>query len=353
MSTPVIDANMHWLPEDLFANDRLLEAFTGSVPRQYGIYAKLTPIPGDPGKRQIVIEQPEGFEVLNYAENQYSHEGRLADMDKAGIDRAVFRMPCWQEWLDLDTCRLVNDAMAAHVHRSPSRFAALAIVPPWGTRESLREMERCIKELGFCGVQMAAHYGNLYLDDLAFRPHLKAVAELGVPAVVHHTPLPVDFASIVPYTNQRRQYGRCVAQATAVGRELFSGLFDDLPDLILSHSMLGGGFFAFVDMLFPPKSTQAELHDEVDRFETRAGRLREQLRHNIRFDISGAPQWGKAQLECAVKVLGANTILYGGSYPIRRDWFFEGVGDIRSLDISESDKVAILGGNAAELFRLV
>ncbi|WP_051356547.1 amidohydrolase family protein [Azorhizobium doebereinerae] len=345
----IIDANMHWLPETLFSDERLLEAFLSAPPREYGIHAELRPVPGDT-IRQIVIEQPKGYEVLNYAQDQYDRSRQIADMDAAGIERAIFRLPCWQEWLDLDTCKIVNDGLARHVRSNPDRFSALAVAPPWGGRESIREVERCLNELGFVGVQMAVHYGQLYLDDAAFKPYLRVLNDLGVPVVVHHTPLPVDYASIVPYTNQRRQYGRCVAQATAVGRELFSGMFDEFPNLTFVHSMLGGGFFAYVEMLFPPKL--AAFRDEVDRFEAEAQRLRQQLTRNIYFDMSGAPQWGKAQLECAVKVLGAQNILYGGSYPIRRDWFLQGVDYVKSLGLPAEDQKAILGGNAKRIFKL-
>jgi predicted TIM-barrel fold metal-dependent hydrolase len=55
-------------------------------------------------------------------------------------------------------------------------------------------------------------------------------------------------------------------------------------------------------------------------------------------------------LECAVKVLGAEHILYGGSYPLRREWFIKGVDYVKSLDISEKEKSQILGGNAIRLF---
>jgi predicted TIM-barrel fold metal-dependent hydrolase len=349
VSTKVVDANMHWLPGNLFSDERLLNAFIGSVPREYGISARVEPVPGK-SIRQIIIEQPRGCVNLNYAENQYNLEGQLADMSKAGIDHGVFRLPCWQEWLDLETCKIVNNGLAEYVKRSEGLLSALAVAPPWGTDDCRREVERCIKDLGFRGVQMAAHYGTLYLDDESFRPYFAFLNELDVPVVVHHTPLPVDFGSILSYTNQRRQYGRCVAQSTAVGRELFSGMFDEFPNLKLIHSMLGGGFFAYVDMLVPPR--KEGYADAVDRFEVQTERLRRQLKENIYFDVSGAPQWGKAQLECAVKVIGASNILYGSSYPIRQDWYFQGLDFVKALEISEEEKTDILGGNAMRMFNL-
>lgn len=346
-SNGIVDANMHWLPPTLFTDEALLGAFIEAAPRAYGIHARVAPIPGK-SFRQIIIDQPEGHEALNYAENQYSGESQVADLDAAGIAQGILRMPCWQEWLDLDLCRRMNDMLAAHVARWPGRLHALAIVPPWGAPAMLREAERCVQELGFKGVQLAAHYGNLYLDDAAFRPYFELLNTLGVPVVVHHTPLPVDYGSIVPYDNLRRQYGRCIAQATAVGRELFSGMFEQFPDLKLVHSMLGGGFFAFADMLVPASTGR----DEVDRFGDQRTAIQRYLANNIYYDLSGAPQWGTAQLECAVKVFGADHILYGGSYPIRRDWFEGGADYVRSLAISEEDKGLILGGNARRLFRL-
>jgi predicted TIM-barrel fold metal-dependent hydrolase len=51
-------------------------------------------------------------------------------------------------------------------------------------------------------------------------------------------------------------------------------------------------------------------------------------------------------------VLGADHILYGSSYPIKLDWFFEGVDYVKSLDIDEKSKDLILGENAARLFNI-
>ncbi|MBJ6987875.1 MULTISPECIES: amidohydrolase family protein [unclassified Devosia] len=345
----VIDANMHWLPDTLFTDESLRDLMMSCIPRQHGIHVSMVPVEGK-DIRQIIIEEPKGVVNINYAEGQYNIESQLADMDKAGIDQAVFRIPVWQEWLNLEASKRLNDGLAEYISRSNGRFTALAVCPPWGSKDMIREVERCVDDLGFKGVQLACKYGNIYLDDEAFFPYFEFLNDRKLPAVVHHTPLPVDHGSILTFNNMRRQYGRSIAQGTAIGRELFSGLFDRFPELRLSHSMLGGGFFAFVDMLVPkPKHTYG---DAVDRFDTGRSDLRAQLRKNLFFDISGAPQWGKAQLECAIEVLGEDNILYGGSYPIRKDWFFDGVPTVNGLNVSDEIKTKVLSGNAKKLFNI-
>jgi len=343
----IIDANMHWLPEDIFKDKPLQDSFINCVPCAYGEYARVATISGTK-LQQIIIEKPLGYENLNYVENQYNQKTQVADMDEAGIDIAILRIPCWQEWLPLEMCQMVNDRLAAHVKQHPDRFRAVAVVPPWGTKECLKEVERCIFKLGLSGVQLAAHYGRLYLDEEQFRPYFRKLNEMGVPVIVHHTPLPVDYSSLIKYTNVRRQLGRCVDQATAVGRELFSGMFEELPNLKIIHSMLGGGFFAYVNMLAPRK---VAVKEELERFDV-ADKVSGYLKQNIYFDMSGALQWGKAQLECAVSVLGADHILYGGSYPLRREWFMKGVEYVNSLNIDKKEKSLILGENAVKLFKI-
>jgi predicted TIM-barrel fold metal-dependent hydrolase len=199
-------------------------------------------------------------------------------------------------------------------------------------------------------MEASAHYGKLYLDAKEFRPYFKKVSELGVPVCVHHTPLPVQYESIVFQANLRRLFGRCVDQATAVGREIFSDLFEEVPDLKLVHSMLGGGFFAFADLLAPKGSG---VKEEMERFDMSASeKAREYLNRNLYFGISHAPVWGKAQIECAIKVLGADHVLFGGSYPVRREWLLKGVDFVQSLDVGEEEKAMVLGENAKKIFHL-
>ena len=344
----VIDATLYWFPEELVTNDELAEKFLSEIPVQYGIKGYLKENP-ESGLRQYVIEKPVGSENLNYVQGDYLLEKQLSDMDKAGVDKAVLKLSCQQEWMSLDMCRLFNDGMAAHVKKSQGRMAALGVVPPQGTPAVMREIDRCLDELGFGGLQLSAHYGNLYLDDEAFAPFFAYLNERGVTCYVHHTPVPVQYDSLIAYTNLRRSYGRCIDQATAIGRELFGGFFTKYPNVKLVHSMLGGGFFAYASLWFPKKP---KVKEAVSRFKDDNELVVEQLRNNIFFEMSHAQPWGKEQLECAVKVLGADHILFGTSYPVRPVWLLEGAKFVSDLAISEEEKQQILAGNAERLYHL-
>ncbi len=342
----VIDANMYWMPDTLFKDSRLLERFIESVPR--GMEAKEAEVP-ETGKKQIVIFKPEGYQNLNYVDGQYDAEYQIRDMDEAGIDRAVLKLPGCQEWLPLDLCRVFNDGMAEHAEKGKGRFHALGVVPPYGTDENLKELERCVKELGMTGVQLSAHYGDRYLDDPAFRSFFRQLNDWNLPAYVHHTSLPVQFDSLLDYNNLRRSYGRCCDQITAVSREIFSGMFEELPRLKMVHSMLGGGFFSYMNLMFPKKSVKKE---ELDRFDSSVEPFQRALKENIYFEMSHAAPWGKVQMEAAVQIAGADHIIFGSSYPVRREWLTGGREFIESLNLSKEEKELLLSGNARKIYNL-
>jgi predicted TIM-barrel fold metal-dependent hydrolase len=228
-------------------------------------------------------------------------------------------------------------------------MTALAVIPPWGTPECLVELERCVGDLGMHGVQLASHYRTCYLDDESFAPFFRSLNEMEMTVYVHHSPLPVQYDSLLDYNNLRRQYGRCVDQTTAVGRELFSGFFDKYPRLKLVHSMLGGAFFAYANMMLPHSPKNSE---KIGRFDSASDSLNRYMKENLFFEMSQAQPWGKAQLECAVSVLGADHILFGTSYPVRPEWLLEGATFVEQLNISDQDKDLILCKNAEALYHM-
>ena len=327
----------------------MLNGFLSSAPRGFGEIARVDTT-GD-GRKQLILEKPEGYQNLNYVEGDYSAEAKLAAMDEAGVDYGIMRVPVWQEWLPLEACKDINDNAFDIVKRSDGRLFATACVPPWGGKENIYELERCVKDLGAVGVQLACHYGQLYLDDEVFRPYLAAIEKLDVPVIAHHTPLPVEWRSIIDYTNFRREFGRIQDQATAVGRELFSGMFDQLPGLRFIHTMLGGNWFANTALLTPHASTKKEAITRLDP--TGGEKIRSYLQNNIFFDLTHPHSWGKDQVECALKVNGADHFLFGSSFPVFYGWMSQGVDFVQNqLEISDADRELVLSGNAKRLFRL-
>lgn len=345
----VVDINIHHLPEDLFSNPRILNGFLDSAPRGFGEIARVAEL--EDGRKQLILEKPAGHQNLNYVDGDYSAEAKLKAMDEAGVDYGIMRVPVWQEWLPLETCREVNDNAHQIVERSGGRLFATACVPPWGGKENIYELERCVKELGAVGVQLACHYGQLYLDDQVFEPYLKVIEKLDVPVIVHHTPLPVEWQSIIDYTNLRREFGRITDQATAVGRELFSGMFDRMPGLRFVHTMLGGNWFANTALLTPHKSNKKEAIDRLDP--TGGEKIQSYLQNNIFFDLTHPHSWGKDQVECALKVNGADHYMFGSSFPVFYGWMSQGVDFLKNtVEISDAEREQVLSGNAKRLFGL-
>ncbi len=339
----IIDTNMYYVPEALFADDDLFARFVaeGNAQADTRVYAK-----DDSGRRRVVVEMPEGYASLDYLQGDYAVSQQIADMDAAGVDKAVLKVPGAQQWMSLDMCRIFNDGMARSARETGGRLVPLAVIPPTDTPETFAELDRCWSELGMRGVQLVTHYDGAYLDDDRFASFFDKLDSLGAVVYVHHVPVPADCGSIVTYNNLRRSYGRCQDQVTAVGREVFSGFFDLHPHLTLVHSMMGGGFFAIAEMLFPTPSPT----DTGGRFDTDTARVQERLRNHVFFELSHAQPWGRAQLECAVKVLGADKLLWGSSYPVRRVWLTEGPAFVEALDISDEEKANILGGNAQRVY---
>jgi len=58
---------------------------------------------------------------------------------------------------------------------------------------------------------------------------------------------------------------------TLLGRLLFSGFFDEFPNLKFIHTMLGGGFFAYADLLIPQRS---KASGELERFDMVTDKIR-------------------------------------------------------------------------------
>ncbi|TLF38937.1 amidohydrolase [Lacticaseibacillus zeae] len=338
----IIDSNVYWLPQAFFNDGHIRKQFLAEISADEDTKATFKKSDSD---LVINIEKPIGQPSLDYFASDYKLGAQLADMETGHVDKAVLKAPGCQEWMSLDLCKLYNKNIAKYIDDSHGRMVALAVVPPYGHEAELAELDHCIHDLGLKGVQVSAHYGDKYLDDMSFRPFLSHVEKLGIPVYVHHTPVPVEYASIKDYANFRRSYGRCADQIIAVSREVFSNLFAELPHLKMVHSMLGGGYFTYKDMFIPHDSGKG-------RFDTNtADQIEQRLNQNIYFEMSHAQPWGPENLKVAIKKLGSKKVIYGSSYPVKQVWMTKGPEYMQELGLDSRDFDAVLGENAKRIYQ--
>src|SRR6516162_5282262 len=179
------------------------------------------------------------------------HERRLREMDHNGIELMLLSLnaPAVQAIPDekraAEVARKANDYLAEQVAKRPDRFQGLAALAMQDPDGAARELERCLKELGFRGAlvngfsQVRDAETAVYYDLPQYRPFWAMAEKLDAPFYLHpRNPLPRD-AKI--YHSHQWLLGPIWAfgQETAVHalRLMGSGLFDTHPRLqiILGH----------------------------------------------------------------------------------------------------------------------
>jgi hypothetical protein len=85
---------------------------------------------------------------------------------------------------------------------------------------------------------------------------------------------------------------------------------------------------------------------------TEGERITKYLKNNIFFDMTHPASWGKDQVECAIKVCGADHILFGSTFPVFYNWMSESVEFMKTLDITAEQRELLMSKNAIRLFNL-
>jgi 2,3-dihydroxybenzoate decarboxylase len=285
------------------------------------------------------------------------HEKRLRLMDEHGIELTLLSLnaPAIQAIPDPaqanEIARRANDFLAEQVRKRPTRFQALAALPMQEPDLAIRELERCIKTLGFKGAlvngfsQIRDPNSAVYLDLPQYWPFWEAVERLDIPFYLHpRNPLP-SMAQI--YEGHPWLLGPTWAfgQETAVHalRLMGSGLFDKHPRIQIIVGHMGEGLpysmwridnrnaWVKARPRYPAKKKIAEYFSQ-NFYLTTSGNFRTQT------------------LIDAILEIGVDRILFS------TDWPFENIDHAAiwfdAASISENDRLKIGRSNAVRLFRL-
>ena len=75
----------------------------------------------------------------------------------------------------------INDHLAGIIEKYPSKFLGWGCLGFGSTERTIKEIDRCITELGFAGILLYSNINGKALDSPEFRPVYKHIARLGVP----------------------------------------------------------------------------------------------------------------------------------------------------------------------------
>ena len=278
-------------------------------------------------------------------------DGRIADMDRHGIDMQVLSCSSPVQLAPAADAaalaRTSNDRLAAAVRAHPTRFAGFAILPWQDPQAAAAELDRAVGELGFVGALIVGRPGDAFLDDPAYEPVLARLDALRVPLYVHPgMPLPQVqapyYGGLDPEVTVRLSmfgWGWHNEAGIHVVRMMLAGLFDRHPNL----QVISGHWGEMVPFYLN------RLDDMIPRGASRLSRtLSDTYRQHVTVTPSG--MMNLPHLEFVRSVLGAERIIYSIDYPFLTQTgaraFLEG------LPIGEDERALIAHGNAeALLFR--
>lgn len=128
----------------------------------------------------------------------WSARRRIADMDAGGVAVQVispvpvtFCHDAPAEGAAL-LARSQNDFLAGLIAERPDRLRALGAVPLQDPELATEELRRCVRELGFAGVEIGTRVGDRELGDPFLDPLFDAAADLGAIVLVHPADTTLD-----------------------------------------------------------------------------------------------------------------------------------------------------------------
>ncbi|MCC3861238.1 amidohydrolase family protein [Pseudemcibacter aquimaris] len=331
-STRVIDIHSHFYPDNIAD----METRFGS---------------GEwPGFRKVSDEKGmitfKGKDFRPIYDACWSASRRIEEMDKYGVDVQImcatpilfaYAKPAKQS---LECARFMNDAALEMCSYDSARLKAMCQVPLQDIDLACAEVSRAM-ESGHIGVQIGNHVGDKNLDDEGLITFLHHCADIGAPVLIH----PWDMMAPERMPKYMLQWLVAMPAETQLSilSLILSGAFERLPKSLKLCFAHGGGSFAY-------------LMGRVDN----AWRERDIVRKDCpnlpssycdRFYVDSAV-FSDDALDLLVKCSGTERVMFGTDYPFPLGEIDMGALVRNHPDLDDTQKSAILGGNAEKFFKL-
>jgi predicted TIM-barrel fold metal-dependent hydrolase len=273
-------------------------------------------------------------------------ETRLKGMDAMAIDMEVLSInPFWYR-KDRDTAaqivKINNEKLAELCASRPDRFAAFASLSLQDPDLAVQQLETAVKKQGLKG---AAIGGSVLGEDFSsdrFHPVWAKAEELGAVLFIHPQSTPQLAARFKGNGWLANTIGNPLDTTIALQHLIFEGTLDKFPGLkiIAAH---GGGYLPS----YAPRSDHAcFVSPQNCNPDIKLKKKPTEYLNQLYFD---ALVFTPEALRHLVAQVGASQVVLGTDHPI--PWEEYPVDHVfATTTLSDKEKAAILGGNAARLF---
>ncbi len=272
--------------------------------------------------------------------NCYDERVRINEMKSTGVDVQVLStIPVlfnyWARPSDgLDTSRFFNDHIAEVTSKNSGRFISLGTLPMQDTELAVREMERCMTDLGMAGVEIGTNINGINLNEERFYPFFQRAEQLGCAIFIHPWEMMGE--------QQIQKYwlpwlvGMPAETSRAICSMIFGGIFEKFPKLRVAFAHGGGSFPATIGRIahgFDVRPDLVAIDNKVPPADYIGKFWIDSLVHDER------------ALRFIIEVMGEDNICLGSDYPFPLGEHIPGKL-IESTNIDAELKEKLLSENA-------
>ena len=301
-------------------------------------------------REAIALMGDEAGRVLPRTKGAQEHfiiiEERLKGMDAQAIDMEVLSInPFWYR-KDRDTAaaivKLQNEKLAELCAAQPERFAAFASLALQFPDLAVQQLDDAVKKLGLRGAAIGGNVAGEEFSNPKFHPVWAKAEELGAVLFVHPQSTPELARRFQGNGWLSNTIGNPLDTTIALQHLIFEGTLDRFPGLKILAAHGGGYLGSYAPrsdhacFVAPPGGCNPDI------------RLKKQPTEYLRQLHFDALVFTPEALRHLVAQVGASQIMLGSDHPFV--WEQHPVDHIfATATLSDDEKAAILGGNAARL----